>query len=220
MSNLDDLIKELKQENDKLYKETYDLGILLRKERMAFALKLEENIKINLNDLELKNTNFKICFNDIDDNVTFYNNGLDSIDFLVSFNKGEDMKPLSKVASGGELSRFMLALKVVLGDDLPQQTKIFDEIDSGVSGHVAHSIALKIHEISKKSQVLCITHLAQVASISEYHYKISKKVEDNKTYTIIEELNGENRVMEIAKMLANGNLTDASVALAKELLNN
>ena len=128
------------------------------------------------------------------------------------------MKPLSKVASGGELSRFMLALKCVLSASLFQQTKIFDEIDSGVSGKVAHAIALKIKQISLSSQVLCITHLAQVASVSDNHLYISKQIKDGRTITLIKELNDEERINEIAKMLSNGKISDASINMAKELL--
>ena len=217
LTNFDEIIKDLKKKLDLSYQETYDLGMKLRDERVKYASLLEAKVIENLHDLELKNTSFKVSFSK---DTNFYKDGLDTIDFLVSFNKGEILKPLSKVASGGEMSRFMLALKVVLGDNMPQQTKIFDEIDSGVSGAVAHSIALKIKEISKKSQVLCITHLAQVASIGDNHIKISKDIKDNRTFTIIEELNDEKRITEVASMLSNGNITEASMMLAKEMLEN
>ena len=138
----------------------------------------------------------------------------------LSFNKGENLKSLSHVASGGELSRFMLALKVILTDYLPQQTKIFDEIDSGVSGAVAFSIGNKIKNISKTSQVLCITHLPQVASLGDVHLKISKEVKEGRTFTVIETLEKDARVKELASMISNGNITDNSINLAKELLEN
>lgn len=217
ITNFDDIIKDLKKKLDASYQDVYNIGLKLRDERKHYATILESTVTNNLKDLELKNTSFKIKFTD---EINFYKDGIDSIDFLVSFNKGEVLKPLSKVASGGEMSRFMLALKVVLGDNMPQQTKIFDEIDSGVSGAVAHSIALKIKEISKKSQVLCITHLAQVASIGDVHIKISKEVSADRTKTIIEELSNEARIKEVASMLSNGNVTDASMMLAKELIEN
>ena len=220
IENFDDIIKELKDKSDKLYEETLDIALKIRDKRMMFAFDLSEEIMNTLSDLELKNTMFDVKFNEIDENnIQFNKDGIDNVDFLVTFNKGEAMKSLSKVASGGELSRFMLAMKTVLGDSLPQQTKIFDEIDSGVSGLVAHSIALKIKEISKKSQVLCITHLPQVASVGDTHIKISKKVLDNRTFTVIDELNQESRINEIASMISNGNVSDASINLAKELLN-
>ena len=218
IENFDEDIKEIKRNVDALYNETYKIALDIRNERIAYAKELEEAIIANLKDLELKNTEFRISFNDLDKDVQFYKDGIDVIDFLVSFNKGEKLKPLSKVASGGEMSRFMLAMKTVLGNHLPQQTKIFDEIDSGVSGHVAHSIALKIKEISKQSQVLCITHLPQVASICDTHIKISKSVENEKTFTSIEVLNEEERINEVASMISNGNVTAASINLAKELI--
>ena len=162
--------------------------------------------------------NDQIRFNEISkDNL--YKDGLDQIDFLVTFNKGEPLKPLSKVASGGELSRFMLAIKTSLGKSLPLQTKIFDEIDHGVSGLVAFAIGQKIASISKNSQVLCITHLPQVASIANHQLNISKYVDGNRTYSVVKELSEEERIIEIAKMVSNGNVTNASIETAKELLN-
>ena len=112
----------------------------------------------------------------------------------------------------------MLALKVILTDYLPQQTKIFDEIDSGVSGAVAFSIGNKIKNISKTSQVLCITHLPQVASLGDVHLKISKEVKEGRTFTVIETLEKDARVKELASMISNGNITENSINLAKELL--
>ena len=112
----------------------------------------------------------------------------------------------------------MLALKTVLGDKLPMQTKIFDEIDSGVSGSIAYSIGKKLLNISKNSQVLCITHLPQVASIAKNHFKISKDITENRTFTKIELLNKEQRIHEIACMLSNGNITETSLKYAEELL--
>ena len=215
ITNFDDIIKDLKKKLDSSYQETYDIALKLREERVKYATLLEEKVIENLKDLELKNTSFKISF---DSSTNFNKDGIDTIDFLVSFNKGEVLKPLSKVASGGEMSRFMLALKVVIGANLPQQTKIFDEIDSGVSGSVAHSIALKIKEISRLSQVLCITHLAQVASVGDNHIKISKGVSDNRTYTITKTLAHDERILELASMISNGNVTNNSINLAKELL--
>lgn len=217
--NFDVDIEDLKKQCDKKYDEVLNIAFDIRNERMLIASSLEKDLVNNLLDLELKNTSFNIVFNEIDNNnINFNKDGIDSIDFMVSFNKGELLKPLSKVASGGELSRFMLALKVVLGDKLPMQTKVFDEVDSGVSGNVAYAIAKKIKEISLKSQVICVTHLAQVASIGDNHLKISKAVENERTFTLIDELNESARVEEIASMLSNGNISQASINMAKELI--
>ena len=217
IENYDEIIKELKDACDKAYDQTYDIANKISEERKKVAKSLTEEIISSLSDLMLKNVKFEIVFERSD---KFLKDGIDTVDFLVSFNKGEPVKPLSKVASGGELSRFMLALKCVLGSKLPQQTKIFDEIDSGVSGSVAYSIAKKIKEISKTSQVLCITHLPQVASIGDKHLFITKSVNDGRTVTLIKELKKDERIEEVAKMISNGEATIASLNLAKEMIDN
>ncbi|HHU56400.1 MAG TPA: DNA repair protein RecN [Acholeplasmataceae bacterium] len=214
IDNFDFYLDELKKKLDQSYMKTYEIAKDISNQRKEISKELITNIKKHLQDLQLKNINFEIEFKE----VPFTNDGIDEVDFLVSFNKGEPVKPLSKTASGGELSRFMLALKTVIGNTIPLQTKIFDEIDNGVSGSVAYSIAEKIKYISKKSQVLCITHLPQVASIADYHLKISKEIIANRTFTKINVLDKEERVIEIAEMISKGKPTDASLALARELL--
>ena len=157
----------------------------------------------------------------IKETENFYSNGINEIDFLISFNKGEPLKPLNKIASGGELSRFMLAIKSISCLKDLQKTFIFDEIDSGVSGEVAFSIGLKIRDISKNNQVICVTHLPQVASVATEHLNISKKIiDENRTITSIKKLSEEEKIESIALMISNGKITDASIALAKEFLNN
>ena len=218
IENYDVYLEDAKKKLDLSLNNTYNLGLKLHGARSKVAKLLEEDVKNNLVDLQLKNALFEIRFNEISkDNL--YKDGLDQIDFLVTFNKGEPLKPLSKVASGGELSRFMLAIKTSLGKSLPLQTKIFDEIDHGVSGAVAFAIGQKIASISKNSQVLCITHLPQVASIANHQLNISKYVDGNRTYSVVKELSEEERIIEIAKMISNGNITNASIETAKELLN-
>ena len=219
--NYDNLKEKLTIELNKAYNNVLHLALDIRKYRQEKANDLCNNIKSHLLDLQLNNAKFEIIFNEIDEkNIIFNNDGIDVIDFYVSFNKGEPLKPLSKTASGGELSRFMLALKTILGDSLPMQTKIFDEIDTGVSGSIAYSIGKKLESISKTSQVLCITHLPQVASIAKNHYKISKEIIDNRTFTKIVLLNFEQRIHEIASMLSNGNVSENSLKYAEELLKN
>ncbi|MBO4622659.1 MAG: DNA repair protein RecN [Bacilli bacterium] len=219
IENYDVYLEDAKNKLDLSLTNTYNLGLKLHDARSQVAKLLEEDVKNNLVDLQLKNALFEIRFNEISkDNL--YKDGLDQIDFLVTFNKGEPLKPLSKVASGGELSRFMLAIKTSLGKSLPLQTKIFDEIDHGVSGAVAFAIGKKISSIAKSSQVLCITHLPQVASIANHQLNISKYVDENRTYSVVNELTDEERIIEIAKMISNGNVTNASIETTKELLNN
>ena len=219
VQNYEVYLDETKKKLDKSHKEVYEAGLSLHNERVKVAKVLEEDVKNNLIDLQLKNTIFEISFNEINDD-NFYKDGLDQIDFLVTFNKGEPLKPLAKVASGGELSRFMLAIKASLGKSLPLQTKIFDEIDHGVSGAVAFAIGKKISSIANSSQVLCITHLPQVAAIANQQLNISKYVDGNRTYSVVNKLTEEERINEIAKMISNGNITNASIETAKELLNN
>lgn len=219
IGNFDLLKDNLNKNIVKSYNNTLDYAKRISQLRKNNAIIIENTIKEHLLDLQLNNAKFEILFNETNE-IIFNKDGIDSIDFLVSFNKGEPLKPLSKTASGGELSRFMLALKTILGDKLPMQTKIFDEIDSGVSGNIAYSIGKKLKNISKNSQVLCITHLPQVASLADNHLKISKDVIDNRTFTKIKLLSYEERINEIASMISNNNISEASLKYAEELLKN
>lgn len=221
IENYDEIIANLEKKVKESYNKTLEIGKNIREIRISLAKSLEKSLIANLKDLKLKNTRFEIVFNDLD-NITFKPNGIDEVDFLISFNIGEPLKPLSKVASGGELSRFMLALKEIISEKVNLQTIIFDEIDNGVSGEVAYSIANKIKSISKNLQVLCVTHLPQVAAISDHQINIAKDViiekSEKRTITKIEELDHDLRVIEIAKMISNGIVTEASKNLAIELL--
>ena len=221
IGNYDVMKEDLVKEVNKYYNNTLSLAKNIRSSRMKNSNIIIEEIVSHLSDLQLNNARFDIVFNDLDNkNIIFNKDGIDQVDFMISFNKGEPLKPLSKIASGGELSRFMLALKTVLGDKLPMQTKIFDEIDSGVSGSIAYSIGKKLQSISKNSQVLCITHLPQVASIADNHFKISKGINGDRTFTKVELLDLNKRIEEVASMLSNGNISDASLKYAEELLKN
>lgn len=217
IENYDLILFELEKDVKKSYNKTFEIAKNIRAKRMVIAKKLEKDLKENLIDLQLPNTQFQIVFNDVHD-VSLKNNGIDEIDFYITFNKGEPLRPLAKVASGGELSRFMLALKTLVVEKLNLQTIIFDEIDNGVSGAIAYSIANKIMKISEKAQVLCVTHLPQVAAIANHHLKISKITDEDRTSTKIEELEYHDRIIEIAKMISNGEVTEASKNLAIELL--
>ena len=216
VDNFDFNLKELEKNVNIYLDEVMNAGNNLHEERVKISKQIMNEIMPHLLDLQLNNTLFEI---DVNNTKNLLRDGLDEVNFNVTFNKGEPVKPLSKIASGGELSRFMLALKTVLGDNLPMQTKIFDEIDSGVSGNVAYSIGKKLHNISKTSQVLCITHLPQVASVADHHIKISKTLIEGRTITQIDVLDYDGRVQEIASMISNGVPTEASLNYAKELLN-
>ena len=217
IENYDALLADLKKQVDDRYHKTLLWGNKISEHRHKLASDFVDKIKFTLKDLQLKEVQFKVVF--IQEKIEFKKDGVDTIDFMISFNKGEPLKPLAKVASGGELSRFMLALKTLVSHKLELQTLIFDEIDNGVSGEIAYSIASKMKEIAMNAQVLCVTHLPQVAAIANHHLKISKKVSNNRTITDLETLSVTERIDEIAMMISNGQITSASKNLAVELLN-
>ena len=145
-------------------------------------------------------------------------NGMDSVEFLISANKGEDPKPISKIASGGELSRIMLALKSVIADKDSIPTMIFDEIDTGVSGKAAQKIGIKLQEISAHRQVLCVTHLSQIAVMADNHLLIEKKTKDDRTATDVTKLDKPGRIREIARIMSGENPSELMLKNAEELL--
>lgn len=218
IENYDFQINELEKQKNQLYQEVRKVALEISRIRSAEAKTLKENLLKVFPELSLKNTNLDIILRQTEN---FNNNGIDEIDFMISFNKGEPLKSLNKTASGGELSRFMLAIKAISCNKNMHKTFIFDEIDTGVSGEVAGSIALKMKEISKNNQVICVTHLPQVASIATEHLNITKNIlENNRTITNIKKLNYDEKVESIALMISKGKITEASIALAKEFLNN
>ena len=221
--NYDDTLKEKKEIVLKTFNELKEKALLISNYRKKLSLSLEKSIVKECYDLDLENTQFEVSFNEVSftdpfDKSIFMENGVDKIDFLVSFNKGEPKKPLYKVASGGEASRMMLAFKSVFYKASNVELMVFDEIDTGVSGKTALKIANKIHEISLNIQVLCITHLPQVAAKGDYHKHIYKELVDNRTKTIIKDLSKEERIEEIAKMLSGDSLSVYALEHAKELI--
>lgn len=193
-------------------------GMLLSQERQKQAELLAEKIHEQLADLYMDKVVFKVNF-EVFDKPKITINGLDNVSFMVATNSGEPLKPLAKVASGGELSRLMLALKVIFSKQQGIGTLIFDEIDTGVSGRVAHAIAQKMATIGHFAQVLCVTHLPQVAAVAKQHLFVSKHVVDNHTQTQITRLSMNEREQEVAKMFAGDVLNDSALAHARELLN-
>lgn len=225
VDNIDVYIEDAKKQVVDSFNNLSLIANSLTSKRKLNASLLEKNIKQTLKDLLLEKVQIQISFNNyslIDPFTTalFYEDGCDIIDILVSFNVGEALKPLSKVASGGEMSRVMLALKVNMLDNLHLSTMIFDEIDSGVSGEVADGVALKMKEISKRTQVLAITHLPIVASYATKQMLISKEVINDRTVTNVVELTYEERVNVLAKMLSPNDTSEKSKELARALLNN
>lgn len=189
----------------------------LRVQRIETANLLKQEIKKELEPLKMGNTRFETEFTELNES-NWNKYGIDSVRFVVAVNAGTELDDLSKVASGGELSRFMLALKVVLLKVKSVPTLIFDEIDTGVSGQVADAIGERLQKLGKQLQVFVITHLPQVASKGDNHFKISKEEKENKTYTIIQKIDKDERVGEIAKMISGEIITDEALKMASRLL--
>ncbi len=198
---------------------------LLTMKRQEIAKKLSKELLDVLADLELKDTLFDVTFtshvsDDLTSSTGFYEDGIDEVDFLLSTNIGEPLKSLSKAASGGEMSRIMLGMKTLLVKSLDLSLIIFDEIDTGVSGFVANQVAKKMAEISKRTQVIAITHIAQVAATSDHHLFVSKHSEGGRTYAKIKELTYEEQVLEIATMISGDEVSNSAKESAQLLLKN
>ena len=190
-------------------------ALVLRKERKRLAKELEQQILTELKELYLERTEFEVRFTELEH---LQENGLDGVEFFITTNPGEPLKPLVRVASGGELSRVMLAMKTIFSQTQGITSIVFDEVDTGVSGRVAQAIADKIYQISENSQVLCITHLPQVAAVADEHYFIEKEIVAGRTETSVRILSEKERVNEIARMLAGSEITKLTIEHAQELL--
>ena len=217
-------VNEKRKELEDSYNQTYDYAYSLSKLRSEISHNIEKELMANLKDLSLESI-FSIRINtqekDKDLSLSIFNeNGIDDIDFYIETNIGEGIKPLNKVVSGGEMSRIMLAIKALFIKSQKIETVIFDEIDTGISGEIAKKVALKIKDISLNSQVITITHLPQVASLSNNHIKISKEIIKGRTYTSIKELNIEEKIYEIALMISDGKVTNKQLEYAKEMVIN
>ena len=222
--DLDISLKEKKNEFASKYNETYQKALDLSNIRKTVASSIEKDLISNMSDLMLK-VNFKIDFvtSKKDENLSlsiFKENGIDEVEFLIETNIGEGLKPLAKVVSGGEMSRIMLAIKALFIKSQKISTIIFDEVDTGISGEIARKVALKVYNMSLNTQVFSITHLPQVASLSNHHLKISKMVNNGRTYTVVKELSLEEKIHEIATMISGGKVTNSQLEYAKEMILN
>lgn len=213
-------INNLDETNDKLRKELKDIenkmeeyGKKLHEDRVKISTELCEKINKELQELEMPNAKFYI---EISDNKTFNKRGKDNIEFYISTNVGEDKKELAKTASGGEMSRIMLAIKTVFANTDNTPIMIFDEIDTGISGKAANSVGIKLKLIGKNHQVICITHQPSIAAKGDQNYYISKETKDDRTHTLIKHLKELEVLNEIAR-IASGTISDISLAHAKEL---
>ena len=210
----DELLEQLNKELAVCEQITTEKADILSQSRKEAASVFSEKIQNELTFLDMPATRFSVEFKEI----PFSETGTDEIEFLISANKGEDQKPLAKIASGGELSRIMLAIKSVLADKDDTDTLIFDEIDTGVSGRAAGKIAKKLYDVSTNRQVVCITHLPSIAAFADQHMLISKAVKDEKTYTSVLPLDENGRIAEIARIIGGNENDKAHLESAKKLL--
>lgn len=214
IENRESHIHQLLKQKDLLEKDLEIEGKNLSILRKKAAKTLTESIHRELKELFMEKTIFEVKFERND----FKKDGIDQVEFYLSTNPGEPLKPLSKVASGGELSRIMLALKSIFSKHQGVTSIIFDEVDTGVSGRVAQAIGEKIFKVAYHSQVLCISHLPQVAAMADHHMYITKKVEKNRTKTFLQELNDTDRMKEIARMISGAEITEVTEKHAKEMI--
>lgn len=215
-------VENIDDEKARLEKEKASLEIILKEKnrtltelRKKAALDLQKQILTELQDLNFKDADLLIDFKESD---TYSPEGIDIVEFMITTNRGEALKPLAKIASGGEMSRIMLAFKKIVGDYDKIPTMIFDEIDTGISGITASIVGRKLKNISDSHQIICITHLPQIAAAGKYNYLIQKNVLDEKTYTDVIPLDEDGKVREIARLLGGENITDTTLKSAKELI--
>lgn len=213
--NSEEIIKELKNKLIVIEKRLDKYSKNIHEKRVILGKAIEEKIEKELKYVGLGKCTFKISI-EYDD--SFNLKGKDKVQFMISTNLGEPIKPMEKIVSGGELSRIMLSLKSVFIDKDNTPTIIFDEIDTGISGRIAQCVAEKMYEISNKHQVLCITHLPQIASMSDNHYMVKKYIENEKTFTKIEKINEEKKIEEIAIMLGGVKLTENTLTNSREII--
>ena len=193
-------------------------GKALTQARREVALKLQARIQKELADLDMPKVRFEVQILPKDGELGMDATGMDQVRFLMSANVGEDLKPINKIASGGELARIMLALKNVLAESDDVSTLVFDEVDTGVSGRAAIKVARKMAQVAKQKQILCVTHLPQIASMADTHFFIQKAERKGRTFTDVFELSEAERVVELARLTGGENVTEAMLAGAAELL--
>ena len=210
----DDHVERLKKKLKKAEKEAWDAARVLRENRKETAKPMSERILMELAQLDMPRVQFEVQFTELE----LTSNGADSVAFYMSANAGEALKPMSKVASGGELARIMLAMKNVLAEKDQVNTLIFDEVDTGVSGRAAQKVAEKLRSVAKHKQVLCVTHLPQLAALANTHLLIAKSEREGRTYTSVTPLDIEGRKKELARIIGGTNITETTLKSAEEML--
>lgn len=214
--NSEQIVKELESKIKVTEDKMYEIAFKISNIRKEKAKVIEKEVEEILSELEMPKTTFNIKI-DFDENRGFKDNGLDKVEFLFASNYGEELKPLSKIASGGEMSRIMLSIKNVLSDADKIPTMIFDEIDTGISGKAGFAVADKLHNLAKDKQVICVTHLASIAAKGDNNLYVDKGIENDRTVTRITKLNEEEVLNEIARIISGGNISDAAISHAREL---
>ncbi len=228
ISSSDEEIEKLNSEYTRIVQETKTVALDLSERRRISAKELEERVMNELNDLGMGGTQFRVSIKreispegEIESGnkrYLLYSSGLDRVEFLLAVNEGEDLRQLKRVASGGEMSRIMLALKnVILSNDIVDSL-VFDEVDAGIGGKIAEIVGKKLKKLSKKRQVLVVTHLPQIASMSDNHYLVIKERAENRLRTLVRNLNRNEKVKEVARMLAGERVTDLSLKHAEEMV--
>lgn len=210
----DDRVEQLKKKLAKQEKQAWDAALALRKNRQEQGAVMAEKILSELSQLDMPRVQFQCRFRETE----LTSEGADGVAFYLSANAGEDLKPLSKVASGGELARIMLSMKNVLAEKDAVDTLIFDEVDTGVSGRAAQRIAEKLKSLAKHKQVLCVTHLPQLAALADTHMLIAKSEHDGRTYTTVTPLDRKGRAMELARIIGGTHITETTLKSAEEML--
>ncbi|MCK4557903.1 MAG: DNA repair protein RecN [Candidatus Aminicenantes bacterium] len=222
LSTSQEKLEDLDKEIQKIFNEYKSHAEKLSDLRKKNAVKLEKDVEKEISLLGMKKARFKIKIETTplkpESIERVKESGMEEVEFLISPNPGEDLRPLRKVASGGELSRVMLALKTIGKETDTFKTMIFDEIDSGIGGKTAEFVAQKLRQLSRTHQVICITHLPQIASFATHHYKIDKKIDKERTFTSVKKLSFEERVTEIARLLSGTRITEITLKNAREML--
>lgn len=208
--------EKLRERYEQLKNEALEKATKLSEIRHEVALDFATSVQKEMAFLEMPNVRLVVDFTQTE----LSKSGIDKVEFLISVNLGEDPKPATKIASGGELSRMMLAIKTVLARHDIVETMIFDEIDTGISGSAAQKVGMKLKEVSKDRQVMCVTHQAQIAALADSHFLINKKFIDNKTFTEVEKLSMDGRVNELARIIDGVNITQTALDHARKLIEN
>jgi DNA repair protein RecN (Recombination protein N) len=229
VENIGHQIEEVEKKLAELHDQVTNRVLALSRKRAKTARQLAEKVEHELDSLKMSQTDFEVVIQPITaderthayltaDSAAITETGIDRATFMIAPNPGEALKPLASIASGGELSRVVLALKAILANTDAVETIVFDEVDAGIGGGTAEVVGRKLSELARHHQVICITHLPQIAKFGEHHFSIAKHVAKGRTVTAIQPLNKEDRYKEIARMLAGENITPTTLEHARELL--